>query len=104
MDWADYLRYEAANSGNLPKPPKTPSSSTSFLSWQQLVRKWLITSRIACQAGKAGATSGRCSQPSSNSWHSSRLWEIGDTVGVLEGGENQRANSWFKMRLFDERD
>jgi hypothetical protein len=41
------------NSGNLLKPPKTPSPSRSFLSWQQLVRKWLITSSIACQARKA---------------------------------------------------
>jgi hypothetical protein len=41
---------------------------------------------------------------SSNSWHSSRLWEIGDTVGVLEGGEIRGANSWFKMRFFDESD
>jgi hypothetical protein len=37
------------NIGNLPKPPKTPSSSRSFSNWQPFVRRWRMKSTTAGQ-------------------------------------------------------
>ena len=51
MDWADYLRDEAAKYRQLAETAEDLSINKSFSIWQRFVRRQPITSRIACRAG-----------------------------------------------------
>jgi hypothetical protein len=50
MDWADYLRDEAAKYRQLAESAEELSPKQSFSTWQRFVRRQPITSRIVCRA------------------------------------------------------